>query len=107
MVTEWKNLSNQARGGAALAIKRSFKHRTINNLSNKTVACKIHTNIGPVIIATAYIPPRRLIIVRSDLDILKTHNCSVYALGDFNGKHRKLGHIQTYDSGEQLLELNK
>ena len=51
--TEWKNLSNQARDGAAIAIKRKIKHRIIKNLSNNTVACKIQTNMGPVIIATA------------------------------------------------------
>ena len=46
------NLSNQARDGAALVIKRKIKHRIINNLSNNTVAWKIQTNLGPVIIVT-------------------------------------------------------
>ena len=70
--TEWKNLNNQARDGAAIAIKSKIKHRIINNLSNNTVACKIHTNMGPVIITTAYIPPRRPIIPRADFDKLIT-----------------------------------
>ena len=66
------------------------------------MACKIQTNIGLVIIATAYIPPRRPIIQRADFDILKIHNCPVYVLGDFNGQ---LGDRQTNDAGEKLAEL--
>ena len=89
--TEWKNVSNQARDRAVIAIKRNICHRIINNLSNNTVACKIQTEIGLIIIAIMYIPPNRPIISRSDFDILKTHNCPVYVLGDFNGNHRQLG----------------
>ena len=92
---------NQTRDGAALAMKKRIKHRIINNLSNNTLACKIQTNIGSVIIATAYIPTRRPIISRADFDILKTHKCPVC------GNHRQLGYRQTKDSGEQLVELIK
>ena len=102
-----ENLRNQARDAAALAIKRRIKHRIINNLSNNTVACKIQTKIGTLIIGKAYIPPRRPIVPRADFDILKTHNCPVYVLGDFNGNHRQLGDRQTNDAGEQLAELMK
>ena len=69
------------------------------------MACKIQTSIGPVIITTAYISPSRQIIPRTDFDILKTHNCPVYVLGDYNGNHRQLGDRQTNDAGEQLAEL--
>ena len=85
--------------------KLSNQARIINSLSNYIVVCKIQTNIGSVIIATAYIPPRRPIILWADFDILKTHNDPVYVLGDFNGNHRQLGNRQTNDSGEKLAEL--
>ena len=58
-----------------------------------------------MIIATAYILPRRPIISRADFGILKTHNCPVYVLGNFNGNHRQLRDRQTNDAGEQLAEL--
>ena len=69
------------------------------------MACKIQTNIGPVIIATAYIPPRRPIIPRANFDELKTYNWPVFVLGDFNANHRQLGDRQTNDVGEQLAQL--
>ena len=69
------------------------------------MACKIQTNFGPVIIVTAYIPARRPIIPRADFDILKTHNCPVYVLGDFNENHKKLEDRQTNVAREQLAEL--
>ena len=37
--------------------------------------------------------------------MLKTHNCPVYVLGDYNGNHRLLDDRQNNDSGEQLIEL--
>ena len=49
-----------------------------------------------------YIPPRRPIIPRTDFDMLKTHTCPVYVLGDFNGNKRQLGDRQTNVSGEKL-----
>ena len=97
--------ATKPRDGAAIAIKRNINHRIINNLSNNTVACKIQTGIGPLLIATMYIPPKRPIISRADFDILKTHNCPIYVLGDFYGNHRQLGNRKTNDLGEKLAEL--
>ena len=37
--------------------------------------------------------------------MLKTHNCPVYVLGDYNGNHRLLDDRQNKDWGEQLIEL--
>ena len=74
--TEWKNVSNQARDRAVIAIKRNICHRIINNLSNNTVACKIQTGIGPIIIATMYIPQRRPIIPKSRFRHAKTSQLS-------------------------------
>ena len=52
-----------------------------------------------------YIPPRRLIIPRASLDMLKAHNCLVYVLGDCNGDYRLLDDRQNKDPIEQLIEL--
>ena len=52
-----------------------------------------------------YIPPRNAIIPRADSDMLKTHNCPVYVLGDYNGNNRLLGDRQNNDPGKQLIEL--
>ena len=50
-----------------------------------------------------YIPPRRQIIPKADFNMLKTHNCAVYVLGDYNGNHRLLDDKQNNDPGEQLI----
>ena len=52
-----------------------------------------------------YIPPRRPIILRKDFDMLKTHNCPVYLLGEYNGNHRLLGDRQNIHPGKQLIGL--
>ena len=52
-----------------------------------------------------YIPPRRPIIPKADFDILRTHKCPFYVLGDFNGNHRQLEDRQTNNAGEKLAEL--
>ena len=52
-----------------------------------------------------YIPASRPIIPRLDFDMLKTHNCPVYVLGDYNESHRLLGDRQNNDPGEQLIEV--
>ena len=98
--TEWKNIRYQASDRAAIAIKRNINNRIINNLSNNTVAYKIQTGIGPIIITTMYIPPRRPIIPSTDFNILKTHNCPVYVLGNYNGNHRLLGSDKTMTKGK-------
>ena len=56
--------------GATLTIKK-IKHIIINNLFSNTVACKVQNILGPVIIATAYIPLKRPIISRTDFDKIK------------------------------------
>ena len=54
-----------------------------------------------------YIPASRPIIPRLDFDMLKTHNCPVYVLGDYNESHRLLGDRQNNVQGEQLIKLMK
>ena len=98
--TELKNISNQARDGAAIAIKWKINHRKNNNLSKNIVAYKIQSELGPIIIATVYIPQRRPIIPRADFDFLKTHNCLVYVLEDVNGNLRQSSDRQNNNTGD-------
>ena len=95
-----KNISNQAKDGEVIAIKKNINHKIINNLSNNTVAFKTQTGIWPIIIATVYIPQRRPIIPRADFDFLKTHNCLVYVLEDVNGNLRQSSDRQNNNTGD-------
>ena len=49
--------------------------------------------------------PSKPIIPRENFHMLKTHNCPVYVLGDYDGNHRILGDRQNKDPGEQLIKL--
>ena len=96
-----KKLKHIDRDGEALAIKSRIHHSIIkNHLSNNTVVCKGHTNVGPVIITTLYILSKRPIISKTDFDILNIHNFPVYVMGDFNENHMKLEDRQTNYPGE-------
>lgn len=52
---------------------------------------KIETTLGPIIIATCYLPPRTPYIPYGDITRLLGHNKPVYLMGDFSARHRILG----------------
>ena len=43
--------------GSAILVKKNLNHNIIPNLSDASIAVKVHTSLGPILIYTAYIPP--------------------------------------------------
>ena len=64
----------------------------------------METNKGPVIVATCYDPPRRAYFPTEDISRLLRKTISVYFLGDWNVRHRFLGHRENNLAGNVINE---
>lgn len=53
------NKSNEKNDGVAIAVKKTMKHRLIDDFMQEFIATKIETTVGEIIIAVTYLPPRR------------------------------------------------
>lgn len=96
------NKSNELNDGVAIAIRKSIKHKLIDNFNEETLAIKIYTTIGEIIIGTTYLPPRRSYLPANDLLKLINHNRPTYIIGDFNARHTIFGHNNNNNVGNSL-----
>ena len=87
--THQNNYSNGKNDGVAIAIKNNIKYKLIRNnmLSTETIAAKIQTVRGDLIVGTTYSLPRRIIFPIQDHDTLLTYNLPAYCIGDYNAHH--------------------
>ena len=84
-------------GGVALLIKPHITHSKINHrFDGDTIAIKIETTLGPIIVAVNYSPPRRRYLPMADLNWLARHQTPVYLLGDLNARHTTFCTDTTY-----------
>lgn len=88
-----------------MGIKSHIKHKLINVDHDDFMALKIDTNIGPVIIATTYLPPRREEIPLQHIMSLIRRPIPVYVAGDFNAHHNFLGYNYRNPRGRMLHQL--
>lgn len=89
----------------AIAVKCNIKHKIIDNFDEEFIAVEIETSLGPIIIGTCYLPPRRPYVPYGDITRLLGYNKPVYLLGDFNGKHRNFGNGNNNPIGNTLASL--
>lgn len=73
-----------------LVKKKSLRHK-INNFIADTLETIIHTTLGTISIATAYLPSRRPYSPFPDFHKLLYSNNPAYILGDLNARHTLLG----------------
>ena len=52
------NTLNESRNGCAIAIKQAIEYRIDEDYESDMLSVEIDTTIGPITIATSYIPPR-------------------------------------------------
>ena len=75
------NTANNA-SGVAILIKPNITHSKITHVfQGETIAIKIETTLGPIIIATNYSPPGRRYLPIVDINWLARHRTPVYLLG--------------------------
>ena len=81
-----RNVENEDHAGIAIAVKRNLQHQVIDDFEDDVLAVKIETRKGPVVVATAYKPPRREFLSIEDLLILFKMKDPVYFLADINAR---------------------
>ena len=72
----------------AVLIKPHITHSKISyKFTGDTIAIKIETTLGPIIVAVNYSPPGRRYLPMADFNWLSRHQTPVYLLGDLNARH--------------------
>ena len=95
------NPMKERHAGAAIAVKNRLKHQRIEGFDSDLVAVRVYTSHGPIVVATAYIPPRR------NLDFGDFHRLfglpdPIYLLGDLNAIHYTFGYAHCNNLGLQV-----
>lgn len=102
---------HELHNGVAILIKKSVKYFEIPTHDNASLAIKIHTSIGPIIIYTHYSPPRHQYINTIPLNRILNYNLPTVIIGDFNAKHPMFqngkGDKSATNKGKQLVTLIK
>ena len=69
------------------------------------MAAEIQTNLGPILLPTTYLPPRRPFLPFTDMHRLLSNSITTYIIGDFNGRHTSFGNTDCYTVGKSLINL--
>lgn len=103
------NKSNGAFSGVAILIKQSLSFEYVFTSETNVLAIKLHTQLGPILISTAYSPPRDISIPTLSLSKIFSHQIPTIFIGDLNGHHRLFDNtpvLRTGDSkGRQIYNL--
>ena len=91
--------------GSAIAIKHDLQHKLIDTFDTDFLAVEVNTSLGPVIVATTYLPPRRPFLPFTDIYKLINYNIPTYILGDFNCTHTYFGNNTNNTVGRSLAQL--
>ena len=98
--------------GTAILIKNHLLFEIIPLLDTSILAIKLQTNCGPLIVSTAYVPPRIKTLPTIDLNKLFSYNSPVIFFGDINAHHMFLNNTyknipQGNFQGQQLYTIAK
>ena len=73
--------------GVAILIKYNIKYSEIPTTDQNTLAIRILTTIGPIIICTSYIPPRLLTLPILQYNKILSYNLPTIFISDINAHH--------------------
>lgn len=99
------NYTEEQSDGSAIAIKHNINHKLFDDFDTDFLAVEIDTNLGPIIIATTYLPPRRPYLPYTDILRLLSNTVPTYILGDFNARHTSLGNRENNTVGKSIMNL--
>ena len=99
------NEENSTHRGTAIAVKKTIKHEIIDGYDDDLMVLKIHTRLGPIIIATDYISPSAECINYYDYNYLMKRKDPVYFIGDINARSSILGHRNNNVVGRSVAHL--
>ena len=99
------NKEGEASAGVVVAVKRNIQHQIIDDFTDDTLAVKLETTKGPVIVRTCYHPPRRENFPVEDILKILRRNEPAYILADLNARHRFVGHNQNNDASNIINNM--
>ena len=102
--TYQKNHKNEANAGIAIAIKKSIKHKILDEYQDDFLALEIETTRGKIIISTKYSPPRYVEDTLQNMMSIMRKPCPVYFFGDLNAKHGQLGNSSNNNMGNYIVQ---
>ena len=76
--------SNGRYTGAAILIKHSLNYEIIPITDENTIAIKLQTELGPLVVATSYCAPRQAFIPTTSIYKILSNNLPTLFIGDFN-----------------------
>ena len=90
--------------GVAILIKPDIQHSIIKKrFDGDTLAIKIETSMGPIVVGVNYTPPARFGLPHNDLRWFERHQFPAYLLGDLNARHTSYD-TSTNPFGQQLYD---
>lgn len=99
-----RNYRNENHAGIAVAIKDNIRFKLIENFQEDFIAIEVETEVGPIIIGTTYLPPRRNYPPRQDINGLMQRGRPVYLIGDLNLRHPIFGHGDANNKGRYIAD---
>ncbi len=99
------NYTESISDGSAIAVKHNIKHKLHDDFDTDFLALEVETSLGPIKIATTYLPPRRPFLPYTDMHKLLSNFIPTYIIGDFNGRHTSFGDTENNTVGKSLLNL--
>lgn len=100
-----RNTRNENNAGVAIAIKRNIDYQIIDDMEEDFLAIQIMTTLGPLIIATGYLPPRHPTIPINNFLRLFRNQHPVLLAGDLNARHQALEHGNNNTTGELIYHF--
>ena len=98
------NKNNENHAGCGIAIKKGIKFELKNNFKTDWIGATIETINGPLLITTAYVPPRIKTINPEDLRRIETSHIPTIWAGDPNARHQTFGYSNANHKGHQLSQ---
>ncbi len=99
------NSTNSISDGSAIAVRYNVQHKLKDDFITDFLAVELQTTLGPIMVATTYLPPRRPYLPYPDMYSLLNNSIPTYIIGDFNGSHRYFGNSSNNTVGKSLSTL--
>ena len=86
--------------GVSILIRNNLSFQEIPFIHEKIIAIKVFTNTGPIIISTAYIPPRDEALPTIQLNKIFNFNIPTIFIGDLNAHHPTFNNSPSSNTGD-------
>ena len=91
--------------GVALGMRKGISYKILDNINDDFIGVQIESIKGPIVIYTAYIPPRRNYLPVGDFKRAAQHTIPVYVMGDLNAQNPTTGYNYSNNKGRIISKL--